>query len=77
MYQQQSDDSAAATFTGCGAMITLFITNILLGGWSVVYLSGIFLHTQISWLGAILIGLFVGQLSVPVAIVSWLWFAFT
>lgn len=69
--------TTSAGFVGCGALTTLFITNILLGSWSVMYLSNTFLHTQISWIGAALIALFVGQFTVPVAIVTSLWFYFT
>ena len=68
------------TLAGCvmfSAQIALFITNILLGGWSIVYLAATLAHTQISWIGAIIIGLFVGQFSVPVAIVVMLWQYFT
>lgn len=72
-----NEDVALAGCVMLSAQVTLFITNVLLGCWSIVYLAVTLAHTQISWIGAILIGLFVGQFSVPIAIVVMLWQYFT
>lgn len=72
-----NEDVALADCVMLSAQVTLFITNVLLGGWPIVYLAATLAHTQISWIGAVLIGLFVGQFSVPVAIVVVLWQYFT
>jgi len=59
--------------TGCGCFsyILLILFNVVVGGWSVVEI--------LSWMGKTipiwadgLIGLVVGELSVPVAIVGWI-----
>ena len=52
---------------GCLALIVGF--NIWIGGWSVNYLLGFFLEKTIPWIGAALIGLFAGEVSVPVAVI--------
>lgn len=46
----------------------LIVFNLFVGGWSVNYLLLFFLDKTISFLGAMLIGLFVGEVSIPVAI---------
>lgn len=56
-------------FINCGCSLLLVIFNLWIGGWSVNYLLAFFLDKTIPTLGAMLIGLFTAQLSVPVAIV--------
>lgn len=70
-----SKDLSEAAMTGsCGCAIVIF--NLFIGGWSVNYLLGFFLDKSIPFIGAALIGLFAGEVSVPVAIVIWLLVAF-
>jgi hypothetical protein len=57
------------TIINCGCGLILFVTNVLLGAWSVNYLLGFFLERTIPFLGAALIGLVAGQFTLPVAIV--------
>lgn len=57
-------------FIGCALII--LIINLTVGGWSVIYLVENLLHKAISWPWAILIGLFAGELTVPLAILVWL-----
>ena len=52
---------------GCLVIVLLF--NLGVGGWSVNYLLAAFMSKTIPFWGAALIGLFVGEFSVPVAIV--------
>lgn len=54
---------------GCGCLILLL--NLLLGGWSVDYLLQ-FLGKNIHWIGDVLIGLVIGQFTIPIALVIWL-----
>lgn len=51
--------------SGCGLLIGLFY--LLVGGWSVNYLLDFFLEESISFAGAVLLGLIVGEVSIPVA----------
>lgn len=60
------------TDLNCGCMIFMVIFNITVGGLSVNYLLEVFLNKTIPFWGAALLGLFVGEVSVPVAIVVWL-----
>lgn len=52
---------------GCFTLLILF--NLGIGGWSANYLLAVFMDKTIPFLGAALIGLFVGEFSVPVAVV--------
>jgi len=52
---------------GCYALVIGF--NLILGGWSVNYLLLFFLENTLPFFWATVIGLFVGQFSVPVAII--------
>lgn len=54
---------------GYGCLILLL--NLLLGGWSVDYLLQ-FLGKNIHWIGDVLIGLVIGQFTIPIALVIWL-----
>lgn len=62
-------ESAGTTLVNCGCLL---IFNLLIGGWSVNYLLDAFLGKTIPFIGAALIGLVAGEVSVPVAIVVWL-----
>jgi hypothetical protein len=64
------DDSESIIKCGCFLVIALF--NFLVGAWSVNYLLLVFLGKTIPFLGAALIGLFAGEISIPTAIVVWL-----
>lgn len=65
-YRKSSDESC---MLNCGCFSILIAFNLLIGGWSVNYLLQFFLGKTIPLLGAAVIGLFVAELSVPVAIV--------
>lgn len=64
-------DDTDETLIQCGCLIALAIFNILIGGWSVNYLLLTFLEKTLPFWGAALIGLFVGEFSIPVAIIVW------
>ncbi len=61
------DNSVNLVSSGCGILIIIF--NIFVGGWSVNYLLEFFLNKTIPFVGAALIGLFSGEISIPVAVV--------
>jgi uncharacterized membrane protein YcjF (UPF0283 family) len=65
-YRSRGSESSIAS-CGCGLLLVLF--NLFVGGWSVNYLLQFFLAKTIPFIGAMLIGLIVGEISVPVAIV--------
>lgn len=56
----------------CGCAGVILLLNVLFGGWSVNYLLAEFAGKTIPFLGAVLIGLFTGEVTIPVAIVVWL-----
>ena len=55
---------------GCGCMLAVLVINILAGGWSVNYLLALIVGKTIPFLAAAFIGLFVGEVSIPAAIVA-------
>jgi hypothetical protein len=53
----------------CGFYIIILIVNMLAGGWSVNYLLNFFASKVIPFGWAMVIGLFAGEISIPVAVV--------
>lgn len=62
------------TIAGCGCFIWIAVIafNVTIGAMAVNYLIATWLHTDISTVGDVVIGLFTGELAVPAAIVTWL-----
>lgn len=56
---------------GCLPIIIILVINITIGAWSVGEILSWF-GKDIPFIGDALIGLFVGEVSIPVAIVGWL-----
>lgn len=56
----------------CGCAVAIILFNLIAGAISVNYLLLVFLGKTIPSIGAAVIGLFVGEFSVPVAIVVWI-----
>jgi len=52
-----------------GCCLGVLILNLILGSWSINVILLQFLGKTIPWIGAALIGLVAGEISVPVAIV--------
>lgn len=50
-------------------LLGIVIFNLIVGGWSVNYLLAVFFAKTIPFLAAALLGLLVGEFSVPVAVV--------
>lgn len=57
--------------TGCLTVIIIGLINLSIGAWSVIEILSWF-GKSIPLLGSIVIGLFAGQISIPVAIVGWI-----
>ena len=55
----------------CGCMAIIFILNVVFGGWSVAYLLELF-NKVIPFGWAMVIGLFTGEFTIPVAVVVWI-----
>jgi hypothetical protein len=55
-----------------GCCLGIVIINLTIGSWSVNYLLNFFLEKTIPWIGAALIGLVAGEITVPVALVVWI-----
>ena len=56
---------------GCTSMLVIFIFNIIVGGMSVDYILSWF-SKDVPTIADMVIGLFVAEFSVPVAIVGWI-----
>jgi hypothetical protein len=59
------------TNMGCGTAIIILLINLTIGAWSVGEILSWF-GKDIPWIGDMLIGLFVSEISIPVAIVGWI-----
>lgn len=59
----------AEDYRTCGCVALVILLNISVGGWSVDYLLKFFLDKNIPFIGDALIGLFIAEFSVPIAIV--------
>jgi hypothetical protein len=57
--------------SGCFVWIIIFILNITVGAWSVIEILSWF-GKSIPLIGSIAIGLFAGEISIPVAIVGYI-----
>ena len=62
-------DSSDKAIMNCGCLILVLAFNFFVGGWSINYLLDFFLERTIPFIAAAFIGLIVGELSVPAAIV--------
>lgn len=60
------DESGLASL---GCCLGVLLMNLILGSWSVNVILLTFLGKTIPWIGAALIGLVAGEISVPVALV--------
>jgi predicted membrane-bound spermidine synthase len=56
---------------GCGTLIAILLINLVLGAWSINYIL-MWFGKDIPFIADALIGLFVGEISIPVAFVGWL-----
>lgn len=52
---------------GCWIVVTLF--NLVVGGWSVNYLLNVFATKMLPFGWATIVGMFVGEFSVPAAVI--------
>lgn len=56
----------------CGCTVAVLIFNLALGGWSFAYCLSALAGKSIPWYGDVVIGMFAGEVTVPLAIVLWL-----
>ena len=56
---------------GCGCITFVLIFNLLVGGWSINYISNNMFNKNLPLWGDVLTGVFVAEISVPVACVAW------
>lgn len=56
----------------CLFYLVLLVIVFLLAGWSVNYLAGLFLLKTVPFFVAMLIGIFIGEVTIPVAITIYL-----
>lgn len=67
--QRNKNKSALAQ---CGCYLFILVANLLFGGASVNYLLSEFVGKTIPLFWAVVVGIFVGQFSIPVAVVVWI-----
>jgi hypothetical protein len=65
----RSSSTDDGTTIKCGCYLVILLVNILVGGWSVNYLLMTFADKSIPFFWATVIGAFVGEISIPVAVV--------
>jgi hypothetical protein len=64
-------NSIKGPIAGLGCILAIIAINVTIGTWSVIYLlDALGKHIGIGW--AMLVALFVSEITVPVAIVVWL-----
>lgn len=56
---------------GCFTAIVIFLINLSIGAWSIIEVLSWFGKSIPLW-GSIIIGLFAGEISIPVAIAGWI-----
>ena len=56
---------------GCFTLIAILLINLIAGAWSVIEILSWFGKSIPLW-GSAVIGLFAGEVSIPVAIVGWI-----
>lgn len=62
--------STAVGLTVCAQIVLIMLFNLICGMMSVNYILGWF-GKNIPWVGDMVIGLFVAEISVPVAVIGW------
>ncbi len=73
---RSSSSSDANFIANCGCIILILLVNFIVGTWSVNYLLLEFAGKTIPTIGAFVIGLFAGEITVPAAIIVWILKAF-
>jgi hypothetical protein len=56
---------------GCLPILIILVINLTIGAWSVIEILSWF-GKSIPLMGNVVIGLFVGEISIPVALVGWI-----
>ncbi len=69
-YSNSSNDVSSVFSCGCGILI--FVLNLVFGGSSVNYLLMTFLEKSLPFGWAVVTGLFIGEFTIPTAIVVWI-----
>ena len=67
-YRYHHSSSNAGLFQ-CGCYLAILIINLSVGAWNVNYLLDFFLHKMIPIWGAVIIGAFGAEITIPAAII--------
>jgi hypothetical protein len=73
---QRGGGESVVVATGCASFLSIFVINALFGAWSVSYLLS-FAGREISTTGAVIIGMLVGEITIPIAVIVKLLSIFT
>jgi hypothetical protein len=71
-YRTYRPENDSSTWTTCGVYLLIAAVNLFLGGISVQYLIEVFTTKVIPFWGATIIGLFAGEITIPVAVIVYL-----
>ena len=58
--------------TSCGCLSVIFLVNVIFGAVSVNYCLESFLNKTVDFWIALIVGLFLGEFTIPLAIVCWI-----
>ena len=64
----KTDEASACS---CGCMLLILLCNLLLGGICTDYSLWFYFGIHIPFVACIVIGLFLGQFAVPLAVIAW------
>lgn len=72
MYTTRYQMSKSADASCCVIMVFITVMNVIFGGMSVNYLLSVFAGNVLPGVWAIIVGLFVGEFTIPLSIVVWI-----
>ena len=67
--QYRSSGTSKAGGIQCGCMLAVVALNAVVGTWSVNFLLGTFLQKTLPTFWAFIVGMFVGEFTIPVAVI--------
>lgn len=70
--RKSSDGSGCFLLTSCGCWLGVLAINVIFGAMSVNYCLWSFLDKSVDTWVAVVAGLFLGEVTIPLAIVCWL-----
>lgn len=57
---------------GCGCIVLMLLINLSIGGWCTQYLLLTWFAKDIPWYADMIIGLFLGELTIPATVITFI-----